>query len=111
MRSILEKIRRSSGLLVVAALAVLLLLVSENRTNSGNAPMSTENRLRSVLSAVKGAGDVELLVNESEAGEIIGVCVLTSNAGDVSTVFRIQRAVRTALGIDNSQIEVIMMED
>lgn len=111
MRSIYEKIRRSGLLLGVAALAILLLIASENRADSGSGATSTENRLRSVLSSVKGAGSVELLVNESDAGDIIGVCVLTPNADDVATVFRIQRAVQTALGIENSQIEVIMMEE
>lgn len=110
MRSIFEKCRRSLPLLLAAAAAILLLIASENRADSGNASTAVENRLRSVLSSIEGAGDVELLVNEAESGEIIGVCVLTPHADDVAAVFRIQRAVRTALGIDNGKIEVIMME-
>ena len=110
MKAIFAKIRRSGMLLGVAAMAVLLMIYAENRTVSDISNTSTENRLRSVLSSVKGAGDVELMVNEAENGEIIGVCVLTPNANDVATVFRIQRAVRTALGVENERIEVIMME-
>lgn len=110
MRSIFEKFRRSVPLLIAAVVAILLLVASENRTDSGNATTTVENRLRSVLSSIEGAGDVELLVNEAEDGEIIGVCVLTPHADDVAAVFRLQRAVQTALGIDNGKIEVIMME-
>jgi len=97
-------------LLAVAAAAILLLVASENRANPVNASTVIENRMRSVLRSVAGAGDVELLINEAEGGEIVGVCVLTPHADDVSVVFRIQRAVQTALGIDNEKIEVIMKE-
>ena len=107
---IFEKFRRVSGLIAVAAAAILLLIISENRAVSVNAATEIENRMRSVLRSVAGAGEVELLVNEDENGGIVGVCVLTPNADDVAVVFRIQRAVQTALGIENEKIEVIMKE-
>ena len=106
----IEKFRRSTGLILVAVAAAALLILSENRTFSANIGTDTENRLRSVLSSVAGAGDVELMVNEAEDGSIIGVCVLSTHADDVATVFRIRRAVQTALGVENGRIEVIMME-
>lgn len=106
----MKKFRRAATLISVALAAVLLILSMERTEIPAVGAMSTEHRLRSVLSAVKGAGAVELLVNESDSGEVIGVCVLSEHADDIATAFRIRRAVQTTLGIDNSRIEVIMME-
>ena len=95
---------------MAAVAAATLLIMSENRMVSEETGTQTENRLRSVLSSVAGAGDVELMVNEADDGSVIGVCVVSPHADDVAAVFRIRRAVQTALGVENERIEVIMME-
>lgn len=104
------KFKRAGGLLLLAMTAALLLLVMDNRPEyTSETPL--ELRLQAILNGVLGAGDVRLMVNEAPDGEIIGVCVLSDAADDVAAVLRIQRAVQTALGIDNDRIEVIRMEE
>lgn len=110
-RSTMAKLKRSGGLLAVALLAALVLLMQENHSAATTSSLSIENRLQSVLSQVEGAGEVSVLVNADEDGAIVGVCVLTTNANDVATVFRLQRAVQTALGIDNDRVEILSMEE
>ena len=105
------KLRRSGGLLVLALLAAMLLVQIGGHDDVADRATSIENRLQSVLARVEGAGDVSVLVNEDEDGEVVGVCVLTTNADDVAVVFRLQRAVRTALGIENDRVEILSMEE
>ena len=107
----MEKFRRVGPLILLALLACALLVAAENRTDSTMQSSTIENRLRTVLREVAGVNRVEVLVNEAQNGGIIGVCVLTPSAGDAAAVFRIQRTVKTALGIDNDRIEVILMEE
>lgn len=109
-QSAMSKLRRSGGLLAVALLAALMILMMESQSATTDAVLPIENRLRSVLSQVEGAGEVSVLVNEDENGAIVGVCVLTPNADDVATVFRLQRAVQTVLGVDNDRVEILSME-
>ncbi len=110
-KSTMAKIRRSGGLLAVALLAALMILTMDDGASPASAALPIENRLQSVLSQVEGAGTVNVLVNEDESGAVVGVCVLTPNADDVATVFRLQRAVQTALGIDNDKVEILSMEE
>lgn len=110
-RSAVKKLRRSGGLLAVALLAALMILTMENHADTSVSALPIENRLQSVLSQVEGAGTVNVLVNEDENGTVVGVCVLTPNANDVATVFRLQRAVQTVLGVDNDKVEILSMEE
>ena len=96
---------------MLALLAAMLLIQIGGHDDVADKATSIENRLQSVLTRVKGAGDVSVLVNEDEDGEVVGVCVLTTNADDVAVVFRLQRAVRTALGIENDRVEILSMEE
>lgn len=105
------KYRKAGRYLLAALLACVLLMMIERSENAGIVGTEIENRLKTVLNSVAGVGSVNVLVNESQGGEIIGVCVVTPAAGDAAAVFRIQRAVRTALGIENDRIEVIPMEE
>ena len=107
----MRKFRRAGAFIALAVAAIALGIMTETKGTANNAATDLENRLRTVLAGVAGVGQVELLVNESSAGEIVGVCVLTDAADDIAAVFNIQRAVRTTLGIDNDKIEVIGMED
>ena len=111
MQSAWIRLRRSGGLLMLALLAALLLIQIGGHDESADGATSIENRLRSVLTQIEGAGDVSVLVNEDENGEVVGVCVLTTNADDVAVVFRLQRAVRTTLGIENDRVEILSMEE
>ena len=105
------KWKRSGGILLVALLAASLLLATNDQRAEQATALPIESRLQSVLSKVQGAGDVSVLVNSDDAGAIIGVCVLTPHADDVGVVFRLQRAVRTALGIENDRVEILAMEE
>lgn len=95
---------------MLAMMAALLLILMDNRPKYEN-ETPLELRLQAILSGVMGVGDVRLMINEAPSGEVIGVCVLSDAADDVAAVLRIQRAVQTALGIDNDRIEVIRMEE
>lgn len=91
------------------ALAALALLAGGgmNAPDSGVSPL--EARLERVLASVEGAGNVRAMVLEGDAG-VSGVLVVAEGAKDVAVRLRLQSAVCTLLGIDNSAVNVAPME-
>lgn len=80
-----------------------------------------EERLEAVLSLVKGAGRVRVLVNsrqiapagigEAAQEEITGVIVVADGAQDLMVRLELSRAVQSLLDVPQSNIEVLTMTD
>lgn len=91
-------------LLVAAALAMLLLL-----PDTDDVPVmatSLEDRIARVISEIDGAGDVRVMVTENEHGAV-GVLVVCDGANDIGVMLDVQRAVKTLLNVELSQIEIL----
>lgn len=83
-----------------------------------------ERRLSGVLSSVRGAGDVHVLIHtqpaqesvyafsgfQKESEEIVGVLIVAQGADNAAVALRLAQAAGAALNIDQSRIEVYPME-
>jgi hypothetical protein len=107
----------------VALLAVSVLLSSGNglRAGGGSGASQEERRIAEVLSAMAGAGRVEVaLFYENEAVSAFGggvktrptgAVVVAQGAGDMQVRLELGRAVRTLLGLPENAVDVFEMED
>lgn len=104
---------RTARILIVAAAALLLLLAcwlvfgrGEERSASGDAVLTErEQRLSALLSAVEDAGDVRVLVTESE-GEAVSAVVLFDGADGILVRLRLTQIAAQALGIAENRVLV-----
>lgn len=111
-QQIRQFLRRDGWLLAALGTAVLLCLAL-GATEGGAAPSQQESRLAQVLSAMEGAGRVEVAIYyEGSAEEAVpcGAVIVADGAGDVGVQLRLTRAVTTLLGMDASRVEVFQRE-
>lgn len=96
-------------LLCGAALVLLSFRMSENEDAHAQdiayTEGSVEQRLSRVLSMIQGAGEVEVLVTQSESG-VVGVLVVADGAQDLTVRTELMRAAMTALDIPAESVEV-----
>lgn len=90
------------ALLFCAALCLLLGTQEENAS-------SEESRISRVLSAIQGAGDVEVAVYYDDAVPC-GAVVVAQGAHDLAVQLRLASAVTTLLGIDQSRVAIYPKE-
>ena len=101
----------------VLILAGVLLLISVFTAEGGFMGLSVsgqdkgdttdvERRLSEVLSGINGAGSVDVMVVQDEAGLARGVIVIAEGAADASVRVMLKRAVQTVLAIDSGTVEV-----
>ena len=105
-----EKCRRDLWLYVaLAAAAVLCLLLGLG----GSAPAgqtSEEARLARVLSAMEGAGQVEVAVfYGAEDAVPCGAVVVAEGADSVAVRLQLTRAVCTLLGLESEQVDIFKL--
>lgn len=103
-----------------AALALLAALLGEGGGEQGQ-PSREERRMAQVLSAIAGAGDVEVaLFYSAERQETFasgtsakptGAVVVAQGAGDVAVRLQLIRAARTLLGLPENAVDVFVMEE
>ena len=99
-------------LALAGAVAACLLLGAAENVPSGYS--SEEVRLARVLSAMAGAGRVEVAVfyeSSEEKGCPTGAVVVAQGAGDVDVRIRLTRAVATLTGLDAAKVEVFKLEE
>ena len=101
--------RRLEIFLALALVAVAALMIMGDGSNDGG-PTTLEARMERTLSAIEGAGEVKVLINEGDTGEIMGVLVVAEGAGDMRVFLSLQNAVRALVDIDVSRIEIVRME-
>lgn len=104
---------------LAAALAALLALAVAGGGSEGGTATSEERRIAEVLSAMEGAGKVEVALFYATAqdglgargGAPTGAVVVAQGAGDLSVRLRLTRAVRTLLGLPETAVDVFVMEE
>ena len=99
--------RKAELMLMLALMAVLALALVTREDTVGATDL--EKRLENALRNVEGAGNVQVVINEAEDGEIIGVLVVAEGAADISVKLDILSAVRTLMGVESKQIEIARM--
>lgn len=105
------------GLALCAALA-LLLLSSGGETSAAD---RQEKRIAQVLSAMSGAGKVEValfygqetsgLMGTQTEGRPTGAVVVAQGGGDMNVRLCLIRAVRTLLGLPENAVDVFEMKE
>lgn len=91
-----------AALLFCVAMCLMLGLQSE-------AASTEENRISRVLSAIDGAGTVEVAVYYEDALPC-GAVVVADGAGDVAVQLRLVSAVTTLLGIQQDRVAIYERE-
>ena len=103
--------------LVGAAIAGLLLAAMTQNGSEGTAS-GQERRIAQVLSAMAGAGRVEVALYYAQetdafsaaAGGPVGALVVAEGAGDMAVRLSLIRVVRTLLGLPENAVDVFVME-
>ena len=75
----------------------------------GESVSTEEDRISRVLSAIDGAGTVEVAIHYEESIPCSAV-VVAQGAGDVAVQLRLASAVTTLLGIDQSRVAIYERE-
>lgn len=111
---------KSKPLWLVGALAALLLAGALLSGGGGSSASNEESRIAEVLSAMAGAGRVEVALYYGEASESAfaqtvkrptGAVVVAEGADDLAVRLRLIRAVRTLLGLPETAVDVFEMEE
>ena len=104
----------------IFAAAALLLALMLMETDGGGTASQQEQRIAEVLSAMAGAGRVEvaLFYAKQETGTFAatgdtptGALVVAEGAGDMAVRLNLIRAVRTLLGLSENAVDVFVMEE
>ena len=105
---------------IMAAAAAVLLALMLAGTDSGSTATQEEQRIAQVLSAMAGAGRVEVALYyaqqetdvfaSSAASAPTGALVVAEGADDMAVRLNLIRAVRTLLGLPENAVDVFVME-
>ena len=110
MKELLGHLRRDGWLLALIGLCVVLCLMlsARNENISATGTTALETRLAQVLSAMDGAGQVEVAVFYQDEQETVpcGAVVVADGAGDMAVQLRLTRAVMTLLNVDADKISI-----
>ncbi|MBR4080315.1 MAG: hypothetical protein IKK21_00845 [Clostridia bacterium] len=109
MKQLPAQLRKDAWLLAALAAAVLGCLLLGAGEGASVPRTDEEARLARVLSAMEGAGQVEVAVfydSSEESAVPCGVVVVADGAQDVAVRLQLSRAVETLLGVDASQVDV-----
>lgn len=93
---------------IIAALLFCVALCLMLGTSTDNSS-SEESRISRVLSAIEGAGTVEVAVYFEDAVPC-GAVVVADGAGDVAVQLRLLSAVTTLLGINQNRVSIYERE-
>ena len=92
---------------VLIALALLQWMSPDKETRGSGVESPLESRLEALLSQIDGAGQVRVMVTQSESGEIVGAVVIAGGELSMPAYLSLQSAVRTLLDIDLNRIRII----
>lgn len=102
------------ALILAAALAALILLAVSGGAGDRSGASAQEKRIAEVLSAVAGAGKVEVALFYGQEGaqtQPTGAVVVAQGAEDVAVRLTLIRAVRTLLGLPEAAVDVFAMAE
>ena len=106
LSEVLRGARRIEFWIAAAAICALIVLTLGERGATDQGPSATEARMERVLSRIKGAGQVTVMLSE-DGGVLSGAVVVASGASDVRVVLELQRALRTLTGLELGKIEIV----
>ena len=103
----LQAYLKKDGWIIAALLfCVALCLMLGTSTDDSS---SEESRISRVLSAIEGAGTVEVAVYYEDAVPC-GAVVVADGAGDIAVQLRLLSAVTTLLGINQNRVSIYERE-
>lgn len=117
----LKGAKRMEWIIALAVAAALILLIASRNPAEGTRT-AIEVRMEAVLSAVRGAGRVRVLVSEHESASQAfsssesavttrGVVIVADGADDIRVALELSGAAQALLGVDADKIQVLKMED
>lgn len=107
MKKFLEELKGARNIeWILAAMAIVLLLLTYWNGNSSTGIVQTEQeqRLAAILTRIEGVGDVEVMISEEEQK---GVLVVAEGANNLGVCLRLQYAIQTLLGTEAIRIEIV----
>jgi hypothetical protein len=117
MKKLNNLLKANKTILIIIALIVVLIIAvlfidkynstNETSTTSVNQTES-ERKLESILSAMEGVGQTQILINETDEG-IYGVIIVCEGANNIMVRNNILNAVSTALNIEKNIIAIYAM--
>lgn len=113
MKGMLERVRKDGWIFALIGICAVLCIALGSTENATQTDKSKEARLAQVLSAMEGAGKVEVAVFYQDEKETIpcGAVVVADGAKDVSVQLRLTRAIMTLMGLDNDQISIFQRKE
>lgn len=112
-KQLLRRLRKDAWMLPALAAAVIACLMLGAAEDSASRT-DEEARLARVLSAMEGAGQVDVAVFYDASGDTAvpcGAVVVAEGAEDVAVRLQLSRAVETLLDIDPSQVNVFKRKE
>ena len=116
----LKGAKRMEWIILLAVGAALILLLSSRTTAPEGQQTVLEARMEAVLSAVRGAGRVRVLVSSGEDDSqafaqqdpksVRGVVIVADGADDIRVALELSGAAQALLGVDAGKIQVLKME-
>ncbi len=106
MKGLSAYLKKDGWILAAMVFCLALCLLLGAREESASAE---ESRISRVLSAIDGAGSVEVAVYYEE-NVPCGAVVVADGAGDVAVQLRLTSAVTTLLGINQERVAVYQRE-
>lgn len=105
-----ERFRKDGWLLLALAASALMCLMLGAAESTAPVQTDEEARLSRVLSAMAGAGSVEVAVfYQDETADPCGAVIVAQGADDVGVRLQLTRAVCTLLGLEASQVDVFKL--
>ncbi len=113
MKKLLEALKKDAWLATLLALCAFGCLLLSRGDGTAASSTTEEARLARVLSAMQGAGRVDVAVFYEDAENAVpcGAVVVADGAGDAAVQLRLARAVMTLLPLKADQIEVFQREE
>lgn len=110
-----ELLTRIVIIIIVAAIGILTVDVF-TRNKDGRRQIidddgATETSLAAILSDIKGAGDVDIMIRYGDGSSVTGVIVTASGAGNVVVKNNLTQAVAAVFDIPTSNVMVFEKEN
>ena len=109
MKPLLDALRGARKIeiwIIIAILCALMVLGLGDGQRSETGANGDEYRLQRILSRIDGAGEVGVMLSESD-GKLQGCVVAAEGAREIAVMLQLQRAVQALTGLDLEHIEIV----